>query len=109
MSAINYILQLNTHKITNVCLFQAMDLFDVAEGFSSLEEGLSQVTCPAMIIGVQTDILFPIWQQRKLAQVLQDAGRMERQPHQHPCTGCTTVFHMAHITTVVAVISTPGA
>ncbi|XP_046328344.2 acetyltransferase efuC-like [Haliotis rufescens] len=53
---------------------KAMDLFDVAEGFSSLEEGLSQVTCPAMIIGVQTDILFPIWQQRKLAQVLQDAG-----------------------------------
>ncbi|XP_046547209.1 LOW QUALITY PROTEIN: uncharacterized protein LOC124257240 [Haliotis rubra] len=53
---------------------KAMDLFDVSEGFDSLEVGLSQVTCPAMVIGVQTDILFPIWEQRKLAQVLQAAG-----------------------------------
>ncbi|XP_067662744.1 serine O-succinyltransferase-like [Haliotis asinina] len=53
---------------------KAMDLFDVSEGFDSLEVALSQVTCPAMVIGIQTDILFPIWQQRKLAQVLQDAG-----------------------------------
>lgn len=54
---------------------QAMDLFDMAEGFSDLEEGLSRITCPTMVIGVQTDILFPIWQQRELAQVLQDSGK----------------------------------
>ncbi|KAJ8300199.1 hypothetical protein KUTeg_021718 [Tegillarca granosa] len=30
--------------------------------------------CPTMVVGVQTDILFPIWQQRELAQALQDSG-----------------------------------
>jgi homoserine O-acetyltransferase len=51
-----------------------MDIFDVSEGFNSLEEGLSRVTCPVMVIGVQTDILFPISQQRELASALQTAG-----------------------------------
>ena len=51
-----------------------MDIFDVSEGFKSLEEGLAHVTCPVMVIGVQTDILFPISQQRELSSVLQSAG-----------------------------------
>lgn len=53
---------------------QAMDLFDMGEGYSSLQDGLSQVKCPVMVIGVQTDILFPIWQQRTLADLLQKSG-----------------------------------
>ncbi|KAK3586733.1 hypothetical protein CHS0354_017532 [Potamilus streckersoni] len=53
---------------------KAMDLFDISEDFGSLHEGLSRIQCPVMVIGVQTDILFPIWQQRELAQVLQEAG-----------------------------------
>ncbi|XP_041368619.1 serine O-succinyltransferase-like [Gigantopelta aegis] len=53
---------------------KAMDLFDAAEGFTSLEAGLARITCPAMVLGVQTDILFPIWQQRELASMLQKAG-----------------------------------
>uniref|UniRef100_A0A2C9M3K5 AB hydrolase-1 domain-containing protein n=1 Tax=Biomphalaria glabrata TaxID=6526 RepID=A0A2C9M3K5_BIOGL len=51
----------------------AMDMFDIAEGYNSLEEGLSRVKCPVMVIGVQTDVLFPIWQQRELASLLQRA------------------------------------
>lgn len=53
---------------------KAMDLFDIGEGYGSLHEGLSRVSCPVMVIGVQTDILFPIRQQRHLAKALQDAG-----------------------------------
>lgn len=53
---------------------KAMDLFDMAEGFEDLEDGLSRIKCPTMVVGVQTDILFPIWQQRELAQALQDSG-----------------------------------
>ena len=52
-----------------------MDLFDMQEGFNSLTEGLSRVVCPCMVIGVQTDILFPVWQQRDLAEGLQNAGK----------------------------------
>ncbi|CAG5115322.1 unnamed protein product [Candidula unifasciata] len=53
---------------------KAMDMFDIAEGYSSLEEGLSRVKCPTMVIGVQTDMLFPVWQQRELANLLHKAG-----------------------------------
>lgn len=55
-------------------LSKAMDLFDMQEGFSSLTEGLSRIVCPCMVIGVQTDILFPVRQQRYLAESLQNAG-----------------------------------
>ena len=51
-----------------------MDLFDIGEGYRSLDASLSRVKCPVMVIGVQTDILFPIRQQRHLAKALQDAG-----------------------------------
>lgn len=54
---------------------QAMDLFDVGEGYGSIHKALARVTCPVMIIGVQTDILFPIHQQRFLARSLQEAGQ----------------------------------
>ncbi|VDI73353.1 homoserine O-acetyltransferase [Mytilus galloprovincialis] len=53
---------------------KAMDLFDIAESYESLHAGLSRVNCPVMVIGVQTDILFPIRQQRKLATALQESG-----------------------------------
>ncbi|GFN92855.1 homoserine o-acetyltransferase [Plakobranchus ocellatus] len=53
---------------------KAMDMYDMAEGYNSLEEGLSRIKCPVMVVGVQTDVLFPIWQQRQLAKALQDSG-----------------------------------
>ena len=52
-----------------------MDLFDLGESFGSLKEALKKVVCPVMVIGVQTDLLFPVWQQREMATVLQEAGQ----------------------------------
>lgn len=51
-----------------------MDLFDLAETYGSLHEALSRVSCPAMVIGVKTDILFPVKQQREIANVMQETG-----------------------------------
>lgn len=59
---------------TLLYISKAMDLFDLGETFGSLHAALARVTCPMMVIGVQTDILFPVWQQRELAQVLQESG-----------------------------------
>ena len=56
-----------------LCL-QAMDLFDLGETYGSLHKALSRVMCPVMVIGVQTDILFPVWQQREISTMLQEAG-----------------------------------
>ncbi|XP_052222230.1 uncharacterized protein LOC127838479 [Dreissena polymorpha] len=53
---------------------KAMDIFDIAEGYNSLEEALERVVCPSMVIGVKTDILFPIIQQRELATSLTKSG-----------------------------------
>ncbi|HLF09795.1 MAG TPA: homoserine O-acetyltransferase [Gammaproteobacteria bacterium] len=57
-------------------LSRASDLFDVAEHGASVEAGLSKVRVKrAMIIGVTTDFLFPVHQQRELAAGLQIPGR----------------------------------
>ncbi len=52
-------------------LSRAMDLFDVCDHGGSLEAGLARVKAErALIIGVETDFLFPLAQQRELADGL---------------------------------------
>lgn len=55
-------------------LSRAMDLFDVAEYGGSVAEGLSRVQAErALIIGVTSDILFPVEQQREIASGLKSS------------------------------------
>ena len=53
---------------------KAMDLFDMVDGKSDEKEPapftLSSITAPTLIVGVTSDILFPVWQQRELATLL---------------------------------------
>ncbi len=57
-------------------LSRAMDLFDVAEHGGSVEAGLARVGAQnVLIIGVESDFLFPLEQQRHLAAGLERAGR----------------------------------
>ena len=51
-----------------------MDLYDIADGFSSLETAASHVKCPVLIMGAKTDILFPVKQQIDLSKMLKEAG-----------------------------------
>ena len=50
-----------------------MDLFDLLE---EEETGIraDQIRCPVLVIGVTTDVLFPVWQQRELAEHLTKRG-----------------------------------
>ena len=53
-----------------------MDLFDAADHGGSVAKGLSMVKAQrALVIGVVSDFLFPVQQQRELAQGLSTAGR----------------------------------
>jgi len=53
-------------------LSRASDLFDLAEHGGSIEAGFDKLALTqAMVIGVETDLLFPIRQQRELAAGLQ--------------------------------------
>jgi homoserine O-acetyltransferase len=50
-----------------------MDLFDVADYGGSVEQGLARVKLErALVIGVETDFLFPIEQQEELAVGLKE-------------------------------------
>jgi len=57
-------------------LSQTMDLFDAAEhGDGSLLAGIRRIDARrALVAGVATDWLFPLWQQRELCGLLEEAG-----------------------------------
>ena len=56
-------------------LSRAMDLFDVADHGGSLDKAMKRLKLKqALVVGVETDILFPLHQQRELADALARAG-----------------------------------
>src|SRR5216117_722307 len=60
-------------------LSRAMDLFDVAEHCGSVEAGLARIrAAQTLVIGVESDFLFPLDQQEEIATLLRKAGRKVR-------------------------------
>lgn len=58
-----------------LCLSQAMDWFDLADYGGSVGTGLSRINVRrSLVIGVESDWLFPPEQQRQLADGLREAG-----------------------------------
>lgn len=53
---------------------RAMDLYDVSEGYPSLEATLSRLRSEALFIGIRSDFLFPAARVRWLAQQVQSLG-----------------------------------
>eukprot|EP00437_Effrenium_voratum_P071560 CAMPEP_0181489134 /NCGR_PEP_ID=MMETSP1110-20121109/48792_1 /TAXON_ID=174948 /ORGANISM="Symbiodinium sp., Strain CCMP421" /LENGTH=521 /DNA_ID=CAMNT_0023615891 /DNA_START=28 /DNA_END=1593 /DNA_ORIENTATION=- len=57
---------------------KAMDGFSMEkpdkDGKLSLLDGLKPAMMPALVIGVQHDVLFPVWQQKEIADTLRQAG-----------------------------------
>ena len=73
-----------------------MDMYDLGDGFESLIEGVAQIKCPTLVsvntkiiiinsyynillllfkvLGVTSDILFPVTQQREMVELLQKSG-----------------------------------
>lgn len=54
---------------------KAMDLFDLGDGMASFEEGVGRIKARALVVGVPTDLLFPITLQEELAEALRAQGR----------------------------------
>lgn len=58
-----------------IYLSRAMDLFDVADHGGSVNAGLAKIhTKHSLVIGVDTDILFPVHQQEEIAEGIRKAG-----------------------------------
>lgn len=36
--------------------------------------GVARIKCPTLVLGVQSDALFPVWQQQEVAEILQAHG-----------------------------------
>ncbi|MCH2186909.1 homoserine O-acetyltransferase [Myxococcota bacterium] len=60
---------------------KAMDLFDMTDRQAAQANHpedsparLADVQCPSLIVGVTTDLLFPVWQQQELAELLRGHG-----------------------------------
>jgi homoserine O-acetyltransferase len=54
---------------------KAMDLFDLTETAPGAGSEIAvDITCPSLVIGVTSDVLFPVWQQRELAEYLKKNG-----------------------------------
>jgi homoserine O-acetyltransferase len=69
---------------TYLTISRAMDHHDVARGRSSLEEVLSTIRIPALCIGIDSDILYPAEEQRRIAALLPLAQYRElHSPHGH--------------------------
>ena len=52
---------------------KAMDLFDLTDATRG-QPAIERIACPALVIGVTSDLLFPVWQQRELAAALRKQG-----------------------------------
>lgn len=53
---------------------RAMDLFDVSDGYPSLEVALRRVSSKTLFIGIRSDFLFPAARVRQLAEQVQAVG-----------------------------------
>ncbi|MEA3056652.1 MAG: homoserine O-acetyltransferase/O-succinyltransferase [Actinomycetota bacterium] len=51
-------------------LTKAMDLHDIARGRGSLEAAMARITSPTLVFGTTSDILYPPYQQRQIADLL---------------------------------------
>ena len=70
--------------VSYVRLTQAMDSHDVSRKRGSFREVLAGVTIPALVIGIDSDRLYPVEEQHELAELLADARyRMLRSDHGH--------------------------
>ena len=49
---------------------KAMDLFDLTALDAHGQPYVANIVCPSQVIGVTSDLLFPIWQQREVARYL---------------------------------------
>ena len=55
-------------------LGKAMDLHDVARGRGSRAAALARIQAPVLSIGIWSDMLYPSYQQRRLAELVVEAG-----------------------------------
>ncbi|MBC7829290.1 MAG: homoserine O-acetyltransferase [Chitinophagaceae bacterium] len=62
-------------------LSQGMDAHNVGRGRKSIEEALQKIKAKTLVIGIETDILFPLVEQKFLAEHISGAGYKDIRSH----------------------------
>lgn len=57
-----------------LCLRRALDLYDVSRGHGSYERALARITGRVLVVGIGSDVLYPVRQQEELAEKLTRQG-----------------------------------
>ena len=69
---------------TYIYISRAMDLHDVAYGRGTIEEVLSSLAIPTLCVGISSDVLYPVHEQKTLASLLpQSVYRQIESPFGH--------------------------
>ena len=55
---------------TYLYLSKAMDLHDLGRGFESFKQGIQQIKAKILMIGIDSDLLFPVHQQKEIFEAL---------------------------------------
>lgn len=84
-----------------LCISRAMDEFDLAEGYDSLEEAFKRIESKLLIVALSADWLFPPEQSRSIANALLRAGKrvsycLLNAPHGHDAF-LVDVAHLAEV------------
>ena len=53
---------------------KAMDLHDIARGRGSLDNAMSRIKAPTLVMGISSDILYPTYQQKQIHSILSEKG-----------------------------------
>ncbi len=66
-----------------IVLTSAMDSHDVGRGRGGIESALSRVTARTTVAGIDSDRLYPLYQQEQLAELIPTAGPLQVVPSPH--------------------------
>ncbi len=67
-----------------IVLTKAMDTHDIARGRGSYKEVLGSISIPVLVVGIDSDILYPTGEQKELAKLIPKSSYQEiRSPHGH--------------------------
>jgi len=53
---------------------KAMDLHDIARGRGTLDNAISRIKAPTLVLGISSDILYPTYQQKQIHSMLTEKG-----------------------------------